>query len=107
MNVARWKDSKWKIVGDGIRMKVLAYGGNLMITIVEFEKGASAPVHSHPHEQISHILEGRFVYRIDGEESILEEGDSVYVPPNAEHNVTALEKGRILDVFTPIRRDFL
>ncbi len=107
MKVVKEKDIDWKIVGEGIRMKVLSYGDNLMMTMVEFKKGAAAPMHSHPHEQISYILEGKFIYRIDGEEKIMEKGDSVYVPSNAKHNVTALEDGIILDVFTPIRRDFL
>ena len=107
MKVVRQKDIDWKVVGEGIKMKVLSYGDNLMMTMVKFEKGTTAPMHSHPHEQISYILEGKFVYRMDGKEQILERGDSVYVPSNAKHNVTALEDGIILDVFTPIRRDFL
>ncbi len=107
MKIIKQEDIEWKIVEDGIKMKVLSYGKNLMMTIVEFEKGANAPVHSHPHEQISYILEGKFIYRISGEEKVMKRGDSVYVPSNAKHNVTALEKGTILDVFTPIRRDFL
>ena len=107
MKVIRQRDIDWKVVGEGMKMKVLSYGENLMMTIVEFEKGTTAPMHSHPHEQISYILEGKFVYRMDGEEKIMEKGDSVYVPSGAKHNVTALENGIILDVFTPIRRDFL
>ncbi len=107
MKIVRERDIDWKAVEEGIRMKVLSYGENLMMTMVKFKKGTTAPMHSHPHEQISYILEGKFVYRIGGEEKIMERGDSVYVPSNAKHNVTALEDGIILDVFTPIRRDFL
>ena len=107
MSLFRWSDAEWKSVGEGIRMKVLANGGNLMITVVEFDAGVTAPTHSHPHEQISYVLEGEFVYRLGGEEHRMVKGDSVYVPSGVEHNVTALTGGKLLDVFTPIRSDFL
>ena len=73
-----------------------------------FEKHAVGTPHSHPHEQVGYIKQGRFDAVIAGSTATLEEGDSYYVPPSAEHGVVALEPdGVIIDVFTPMREDFL
>ena len=72
-----------------------------------FEKGAQGNMHSHVHEQITYIAEGKFLFTIDGETREVCKGDSVYMPSGAEHGVTCLEEGRLVDVFSPIREDFL
>lgn len=91
----------------GVVRKVLAYAKNQMMTEVHFEKDARGNAHSHPHEQISYIVKGRFEFTIDNITEILEQGDSIYIPPNAEHSALALEEAIILDVFTPMREEFL
>lgn len=93
--------------GEGVKRRVLARGGSLMAVEVSFEKGAAGSIHSHPHEQVSYVLKGRFMYRLGDEERELAEGDSCFVRANLSHGVTALEEGVLLDVFTPQREDFL
>lgn len=107
MRVIGIKDGKWKKVKDGIEMKVLAYGGNLMMTVVRFQGGVDASSHSHPHEQISFVLKGKFIYGIEDKKYEMNEGDSIYVPSNVMHYAKALTDGILVDVFTPIRGDFL
>jgi quercetin dioxygenase-like cupin family protein len=94
-------------LGDGVSRKVIAHGGKIMAVEVSFEKGAIGLVHTHEHEQVCYVLDGRFKVTIDGKESILAKGDSYYTRPNAPHGVLALEKGKLLDVFTPQRDEFL
>lgn len=90
-----------------VSRKIKARGGALMLVEVRFEAGAVPAVHSHPHEQASYCLSGRFAFIAGSEEKILLPGDSVYVPGGLPHHVRCLEKGALLDVFTPQREDFL
>ncbi len=93
---------------DGVTRKILATGGALMLTEVRFAKGAAGAMHRHPHEQVSYIASGAFQFTLNGVHQVLKQGDSVYIPSNAEHGVLALEEQSVIvDVFTPIREDFL
>lgn len=94
-------------LGDGVSRKVIAHGGTIMSVEVSFEKGSVGAMHTHEHEQVCYVLEGEFKVTIDNEESILVKGDSYYARPNVPHGVLALEQGKLLDVFTPQRDEFL
>ena len=87
--------------------RVLAHVPELMAVEVSFEKGARGDRHTHPHTQISYALSGRFVYSLGDTDYELGPGDSIAVPGGAEHGTLCLEKGVLLDVFTPEREDFL
>lgn len=100
-------DVEWEAVGEGLRRKILGYDDGLMLVYVDFEAGAIGTPHSHPHRQVSYVAEGRFEVEIDGEKSILEAGDTFFVPPNLVHGAVALESGVLIDVFAPAREDFL
>lgn len=91
----------------GVTRKILSYSEELMMCEITFEKGAKGNFHSHPHLQITYIAKGIFEFTIDGETKIVKQGDSVYMPSNAVHGVTALEDGILVDVFNPMREDFL
>ncbi|MFJ5624135.1 cupin domain-containing protein [Peribacillus loiseleuriae] len=79
-----------------------------MMTEVSFQKDAIGAIHSHPHEQVSYIVQGSFEFHLDGKVQEVAKGDSIYIPSNALHGVKALEDHSIiLDVFTPQRKDFL
>ena len=95
-------------LGGGVRRKVLAYSKNLMTVELRFEKGAVGAPHSHPHEQIGYIISGKLVYQEAGQEDkILGTGDTYYVAPNVVHGVQILEETKLLDIFTPMREDFV
>ena len=91
----------------GVQRKILGYQENLMLVKVFFEKGSVAARHSHPHQQIGHILEVRFELEIEGRREVLVAGDSFVVPPDVLHQATCLDKGVILDSFSPMRTDFI
>lgn len=94
-------------LGGGVSRKILAYDENLMSVEVRFEKGAVGAMHTHPHTQISYVLEGSFEATIDGETKVINKGDTYVTAPNAPHGVVCLEAGALLDIFTPMRADFL
>lgn len=94
-------------LGDGVSRKILAHGGKIMAVEVTFEKGGIGQPHRHEHEQVSYVLEGKFKVTIEGKESVLTKGDTFYVGPDLKHGVEALEDGKLLDIFTPQREDFM
>ena len=100
-------DVELKELGGGVSRKVLAYSEELMSVEVRFENGAVGAMHTHPHTQISYVLEGKFEATIDGETMIIAKGDTYVTPPNTPHGVTCLEAGALLDIFTPMRKDFV
>jgi len=94
-------------LGEGVSRKILASGGTMMTVQFAFEKGAVGTPHTHPHEQVGYVLQGRFELTLGNDKTTLEVGDTYYVPSNFVHGVVALEDGVLLDVFTPQRQDFL
>ena len=95
-------------LGGGVTRKILSYSKNLMTVELHFEKGAVGAKHFHPHEQIGYIISGSLIYQEDGcEDKVLHTGDTYYVAPNVVHGVEILEDTMLLDIFTPMREDFV
>lgn len=94
-------------VAPGVTRKILSWGGRMMAAELEFEAGAVGAPHSHPHEQVGYVVSGSFLLELDGQTYTVCAGDTYYCPPDARHGVVAQEKSRLVDVFTPIREDFL
>ncbi len=100
-------DAIKKELGGGVSREILAHSGPLMLVKVEFEKDAVGQMHKHPHEQSAYVLDGEFLFTIGDEEFHCHKGDSVYLPPDIMHGCKCLAAGHLLDIFTPIREDFL
>ncbi len=101
------KDRDYQELGGGVRRRVLSYNERIMAVEVCFERGAVGALHTHPHEQISYVLSGRFQYTEGESSSIISAGDSYAVASGVPHGVVCLEEGVLLDVFTPMREDFV
>lgn len=100
-------DIPWTPVDPGVERKILGYDGSLMMVCVRFERGAVGSLHRHVHRQVSYVQSGRFEVTIDGATRTLAAGDCFFVRPDLVHGVVALEEGILVDVFTPMREDFL
>ena len=94
-------------LGNGIRRKIYGTDDNIMMVIVEFDKGAVGTIHSHRHSQVTYVQKGSFEITIGDKTEILKTGDGFYAPPHKEHGAVALEEGVLIDVFSPMREDFL
>ena len=94
-------------LGGSTTRRILAWNDQLMSVEVGFETGSVGADHTHPHTQLSYVLAGRFRYTVDGNSVEMNPGDSIVVPGGAVHGTVCLEKGTLLDVFTPAREDFL
>ena len=103
----RTRDVPWERVADGVRRQVLGYGPDLMMVRVEFEPGAVGALHHHPHRQVTYVAAGSFEASVDGRKERLGAGDCFFVAADLVHGVVALERGTLIDVFTPAREDFV
>lgn len=93
--------------GEGVTRKIISYSDNLMVCEVSFETGAVGSIHTHFHEQQTYVKEGKFKFTIGDEERIVGPGDGLFMEPNIAHGAVCLEKGILIDIFTPARKDFL
>lgn len=93
--------------GPGVTRRILAYNKDLMCVENTFEKGAIGALHSHPHTQITYVVSGRFRFTIGGETCEVAAGDTMLKTDGVIHGCEALEPGILLDIFTPMREDFI
>jgi quercetin dioxygenase-like cupin family protein len=98
--------SDWVNTAPGVRRRIITDGQAVMLVEFDFETGAVGALHHHPHEQISYVLRGRAHYTVGGETREVQAGDTVHIPSNVEHGLTALDACTLLDVFSPPREDF-
>lgn len=98
---------EWQQMSEGVRRKIMTYDEKIMLVRVEFEKGGIGPLHQHIHIQVTNVESGKFEIEIDGVKKILVAGDVFHVPSMVWHGAKCLEKGVLIDVFTPMREDFL
>ncbi len=106
MRVWTWSELPWEKVTSDISRKIIT-GANEMIAHVILKKGAVVPEHSHVSEQITYILEGALKFQIGGEEYIVNAGQVLVIPPDMPHQAIALEDTLDVDIFSPVRKDWL
>jgi quercetin dioxygenase-like cupin family protein len=100
-------DNGYKQVLDGIRLKTLVYGEKTLIAEFHLEKGAQIPSHAHPHEQTGYLISGRIRLSIGEETFDVDPGDSWCIPGNVEHRAEFVEDSVAIEVFSPVREDYL
>ena len=109
------KRQRWVPYGDaeavetapGVVRRVLAHTDGLMCVENRFSAGAEGALHSHPHTQITYIVSGRFSFTIGEETREVGPGDTLLKTDGVVHGCTCLEAGTLLDIFNPMRADFL
>jgi quercetin dioxygenase-like cupin family protein len=80
----------------------------LMLSVVELEPGAVVEEHAHPHEQVGMWLEGSAIFFIGAEQKTVRPGDIYRIPGNVRHRVVVLDQpARAVDIFSPVREDYL
>lgn len=92
---------------EGIERQMVV-GDHLMICRFRFMPFLVAPEHTHPHEQTSMVISGRVRFFVEGVERIAVPGDVLHFPSNCLHGATMMDEEVVLiDIFTPLREDFL
>ncbi len=98
---------EWEEVAPGMKRKIMTYDNRVMAVKVAFEKGAIGTLHHHYHTQIGYVAKGLFEVEVDGKKQVLKEGDAFYATPNIIHGAVCLEEGMLIDIFSPMREDFI
>lgn len=101
------KEEAKKRVFKGVSLDSLAVGEKSMVTKMNYVVGNYATTHTHPHEQSGYVISGKYRMVVENQEYELTAGDSYSVPGNIPHSFEVLEGGEVIDVFTPIREDYL
>jgi len=94
-------------LGAGVSRKFLGWDNQIMMVLVKFEEGAEGSPHQHFHTQTTYVANGKFEFTVGDEKQTVKAGDGVYIPPNIIHGALCLEAGTLIDVFSPVREDFL
>jgi quercetin dioxygenase-like cupin family protein len=106
MEYVSWESVPLEIMSDMISRKIVT-GDKAMVAQVFLKKDAVVPEHHHESEQITYILEGALKFEIEGKEIVVRKGEVLSIPSNVPHRAVALEDTVDLDIFSPIRTDWL
>ena len=91
----------------GVRQKTLAYGRKTLMVEFRLQKGAVLPLHKHPPEQTGYLVSGRLDLTVGNETRQQDPGDSWCIPGDTEHGAKAIEDTVAVEVFSPVRDDYL
>jgi len=101
-----WDAVPLESMSDVISRRVFS-GEKAMVAQVYLKKDAVVPLHSHESEQITYILDGALKFELQGREVTVRKGEMLLIPSNVPHRAVALEDTLDLDIFSPIRHDWL
>lgn len=102
----RWDDIALEKVTEMISRKVIG-GEREMMAQIYLKRGCIVPMHSHESEQMTYVLSGAMKFLINGEETIVREGEVLIIPSWLPHQAEALDDTFEMDIFSPIRQDWL
>jgi quercetin dioxygenase-like cupin family protein len=97
----------YKQILSGIHLKPLVYGERMLLAEFWLEKDSQLPRHAHPQDQTGYLVSGRMRLTIGDEIFEIEPGDSWYVPGSVEHRAEILADSIAIEVFSPVREDYL
>jgi quercetin dioxygenase-like cupin family protein len=104
----RKKDTgEYRQLLEGVYLKTLAHGDKTLMGKFKLEKDAQIPPHSHHHEQTGLVISGRLRFKIGDGMFEAEPGDSWCIPGDIQHSVEVLENSVVVEVFSPVREDYL
>ncbi len=99
------KDIEEREIVPGYRAKFV-HSEDMTLAYWDVDPGAELPEHSHPHQQIANVLEGKFEFTVDGDTRVLEPGMIAVIPGGVPHRGKALTPCRLVDAFHPAREDY-
>ncbi len=100
-------ENDYKDVLEKIQQKTLVYGDKTLMAEFRLEQGADLPKHNHPHEQTGYLVSGEITLTIGDQTHQVKPGDSWCIAGDVEHKATALEDSVAIEVFSPVREDYI
>ena len=102
----RWDEIALEKITEMVSRKIVT-GDREMLAQTYLKRGALVPLHSHASEQMTYVLQGALRFLVEGEEVIVREGEVIHIPSGMPHQAEALEDTFELDVFSPVREDWI
>src|SRR5476651_4484 len=106
IRIHRWDEIALEKVTEMISRKIVS-GEREMLAQIYLKRGALVPMHAHESEQMTYILQGALKFLIEGEEITVREGEVLHIPSRMPHQSEALEDTLELDIFSPIRSEWI
>src|SRR4030095_3700746 len=106
ISLHRWDEIALEKITEMISRKIVS-GEREMLAQIYLKRGALVPIHTHESEQMTYILQGALRFLVDGEEVIVREGEVLHIPSGLPHQAEALEDTLELDVFSPVRAEWI
>jgi quercetin dioxygenase-like cupin family protein len=100
----RWDEIALEKVTEMLSRKIVSGEREMLVHV---KRGCLVPMHSHESEQMTYVLQGALKFLIGGEEITVHEGEVLHIPSGIQHQAEALEDTFELDLFSPIRQDWL
>ena len=99
--------TRYKTQLEGVHFKTLVHGVNTSLHEFKLDKGSKIPMHSHPHEQTGYLVSGKMNFIIKDKTIPVEPGDSWNIPGGEEHGVDVIDDCIVIEIFSPVREDYL
>ena len=106
MKVYKWDEIEKEEMNDLLARRCIN-GDRMTLAMIYLKKGCVVPLHSHENEQMSTVFTGALKFLIDGKEIVVKPGETLRIPPLMPHAAEALEDTEQMDVFAPIRQDWI
>jgi quercetin dioxygenase-like cupin family protein len=106
MELINWDSVPLEVLSDTFSRKIVT-GEKAMLAQIFIKKGGRVPEHQHESEQASYVLEGSLKFELEGKQVVVHKGEVLLIPSHVPHSAVALEDALSLDVFSPIRQDWL
>ncbi|MEO1438329.1 MAG: cupin domain-containing protein [Bacteroidota bacterium] len=100
-------EMEWEQVDPLLRRQIHGYDDKIMLVVADFKAGGVGQLHNHHHSQVTYVESGEFEMTIGEDIRIIKAGDSYYIPPMVMHGCTCIKAGKLIDVFSPMREDFI
>ena len=106
MKVYSWKEILLEALNDDLGRQVI-HGSKMTLARIHIKKDAAVPSHHHENEQFSLVVSGMVCFELEDKKVVLKPGEVIHIPSNVPHRVVALEESVAMDIFSPIRQDWI
>ena len=91
----------------GIRRRTMVSGDRTLMAELLLSSGSALPMHAHPHEQTGFLVDGHLILTVGDARHDVRPGDSWCIPADVVHGAEVLEDSTAVEVFSPVREDYL
>jgi len=83
-----------------------AHADRVTVGEVLLDADTLVPMHSHPHEQVTYVIHGRFEFTIGDDTRVMQPGDAALIPGGVTHGGRTLTACKVIDIFAPVRDEY-